>query len=137
MDIDSNASVIAGQERHAATVTISAWVNEPLPNIRDILCSRDLARLTRRSRWVLYGLALVGKFPRRKRYRGRIVGWCRTEVLDWMTRDLGIEAQAHQGGNAPHRFVDRRARQACLPLECSSSCVSTRQDDPAGRYDRP
>jgi len=36
--------------KRAATVMISPWVNEPLPDIHEILCSRDLARLTRRPR---------------------------------------------------------------------------------------
>lgn len=140
MNINSCASMIAGQETHAVTLTISPWVNEPLPNVHEILCSRDLARLTRRPRWVLYGLALIGKFPRRKRYRGRIVGWCRTEVLEWMTRDLVVETEIHERLNAPRRCVRQQARQACLPLECSSPCLSTRRSQSGasvGRHDRP
>jgi hypothetical protein len=89
--------------------------------------SYDLARLIRRPRWVLCGLALIGKFPRRKRYRGRIVGWCGAEVLEWMTRELAVEAETHERLNAPRHCVRRQARQACLPLECASPCLSTRQ----------
>src|SRR6267378_389874 len=101
MNIESTAGVASGQKARAVAVTISPWVNEPLPDIHGILSSRDLARLTRRPRWVLYGLALIGKFPRRKRYRGRLVGWCRAEVLEWMARELTVAADDHQRSNAP------------------------------------
>jgi hypothetical protein len=140
MHIDTTAGVAPGQKTRTVAVTISPWVNERLPNIQEILCSRDLARLTRRPRWVLCGLALIGKFPRRKRYRGRIVGWCRAEVLEWMTRELAVEAETHVRLNAPRRCVRRQARQACLPLECAAPCLSTRRIRPAasvGRHDRP
>lgn len=125
MNIDSAPGATAGQKTRAMTVTISPWVNEPLPNTHGILCSRDLARLTRRPRWVLCGLALIGKFPRKKRFRGRLVGWCRAEVLDWMSRDLAVETENRERYNAPRRCARRHSRQACLPLECQcpSSCT--------------
>jgi hypothetical protein len=127
MTIDSTAGVVAGQKTRRATVTISPWVNEPLPDVQGILCSRDLARLTRRPRWVLCGLALIGKFPRKKRYRGRGIGWCRAEVVEWMTRDLSVETESHQRLNAPRRCARRHPRQACLPLECGSRCTRARE----------
>jgi hypothetical protein len=125
MNIEATAGMITGQTTHVA-ITISPWVNEPLPNIQGILCSRDLARLTRRPRWVLCGLALMGKFPRKKRYRGRVVGWCRAEVLEWMTRELAVEPETHDRLNAPRRRARRNARQQCLPLECGVPCVGKR-----------
>jgi hypothetical protein len=127
MNIESTAGVVAGQKARAVAVTISPWVNEPLPNIQEILCSRDLARLTRRPRWVLCGLALIGKFPRKKRYRGRLVGWCRTDVLEWMTRDLSIETESREHLNGPRRCSRRHPQQACLPLECGLPCVAKRR----------
>ena len=90
MHVESTASTMAEQKPRVA-VTISPWVNEPLPDIQGLLCSRDLARLTRRPRWELFGLALLGKFPRKKRYRGRPTGWCRAEVLEWMRSVSGSE----------------------------------------------
>ncbi len=122
MTIDSAAGVIAGEISRPAAVTISPWVNEPLPDIRGILCSHDLARLTRRPRWVLCGLALIGKFPRQRRYRGRLVGWCRAEVLEWMTRNLAVETENDERLNTPRRCARRDPRQVCLPLECSARC---------------
>jgi len=120
MTIELVAGAMAGKKAHAA-VTISPWVNEPLPNIQELLCSRDLARLTRRPRWELFGLALIGKFPRKKRYRGRPVGWCRAEVLEWMTRELAVGAEAQERLNAPRRCARRAPQQGRLPLECSTS----------------
>src|SRR5882724_1902039 len=93
MHSDANSALVVGQKAPASRVSVSPWVNEPLLDLREILSSRDIARLTRRPRWVLCGLALMGKFPRKKRYRGRMVGWCRTEVLEWMTRDLAVETE--------------------------------------------
>jgi hypothetical protein len=126
MTIELTSGTVAGQKTPAATVTISPWVNEPLPDIQGILCSRDLARLTRRPRWVLCGLALMCKFPRKKRYRGRVVGWCRAEVLEWMTRELAVEPEIQERLNAPRRCARRHARQQCLPLECGAPCVGRR-----------
>ena len=126
MHIDSTSGATVEQKTGAMTVTISRWVNEPLPNIHGILCSRDLARLTRRPRWMLCGLALMGKFPRKKRFRGRLVGWCRTEVLDWMSRDLVVEIENLERLNGTRRCARRHPRQECLPLECQcpSSCTA-------------
>src|SRR5258708_14338871 len=121
MNIESPVGAIAGQKGRPA-VTISPWVNEQLPDIQGILCSRDLARLTRRPRWELFGLALIGKFPRRKRYRGRPIGWCPTEVLEGMTHEIAVETETQDRLNAPPRSARRDARQARLPLECGSSC---------------
>jgi predicted DNA-binding transcriptional regulator AlpA len=120
MTIEATAGAMAGKKARVA-VTISPWVNEPLPNIQGLLCSRDLARLTRRPRWELFGLALIGKFPRKKRYRGRPVGWCRAEVLEWMTRELSVETDCHGRLNAHRRCVRRAPQQGCLPLGCSTS----------------
>src|ERR1700676_2515046 len=127
MTIEATAGVTAGQNTRAPAVRISPWVNEPLPDVRGILCSRDLARLTRRSRWELFGLALIGKFPRKKRYRGRPIGWCRAEGLEWMTRELAVAPEAQERLNTPRHCAHRHARQACLPLECGSRCARTRE----------
>jgi hypothetical protein len=100
MTIEATAGTSGTLKMHVA-VTISPWVNEPLPDIRGIMCSRDLARLTRRPRWELFGLALIGKFPRKKRYRGRPIGWCKSEVLEWMTRELTVAPESQQRLNTP------------------------------------
>jgi predicted DNA-binding transcriptional regulator AlpA len=127
MTIEAMAGMPAGQNTRAPAVRISPWVNEPLPDVWGILCSRDLARLTRRPRWELFGLALIGKFPRKKRYRGRPIGWCKSEVLEWMTRKLTVTADDHERLNAPRRCERRQPRQTCLPLECGSRCTRARE----------
>ena len=130
MSIEVTAGMTAGQATRAPAVRISPWVNEPLPDIRGILCSRDLARLTRRPRWELFGLALIGKFPRKKRYRGRPIGWCRAEVLEWMTRDLVLAPGTEELLDASRRCTRRPARQQCLPLECRTPCAPARPIEP-------
>ena len=71
-----------------AHLTISRWVNEPYPPLVELLSAHDVARLTRRPRWILIGLGLIGQFPKRRRLRGEWVGWYRTEVLEWIERSL-------------------------------------------------
>ncbi len=116
MTIRSTASVV-GQKMGAVAVTISPWVNEPMPDLQGILCSHDLARLTRRPRWMLHGLALIGKFPRKRRYGGRAVGWCRAEVLEWMMRGITVEKESDECLNALRHRAPQDPRQTCLPLE--------------------
>jgi predicted DNA-binding transcriptional regulator AlpA len=69
-----------------APLTISRWVNEPYPPLGELLSAHDVARLTRRPRWMLMGLGLIGQFPRRRKLRGQWVGWQRSEVLEWIAR---------------------------------------------------
>ena len=52
------------------------------------MSAHDVARLTRRPRWVLASLVLLGRFPRKCRYHGRGIGWLRSDVLSWLTKDL-------------------------------------------------
>jgi len=126
MTIEATVGTSGTLKTHVA-VTISPWVNEPLPDIQGLLCARDLARLTRRPQWELFGLALIGKFPRKKRYRGRPIGWCKSEVLEWMTRKLTGTADDHERLNASRRCEQRQPRQTCLPLECGSRCTRARE----------
>ena len=68
-------------------LTISRWVNEPYPPLSELLSAHDVARLTRRPRWMLVGLGLIGQFPRRRRLRGQWIGWYRSEVFEWIARN--------------------------------------------------
>jgi predicted DNA-binding transcriptional regulator AlpA len=97
-----------------AEVVLSRWVNERCPPLTEILTARDVARLTRRPCWLLLGLSLIGHFPRRAVYRGRPVGWCRSEVIAWMSRDLALEPDCRK---TQHR-VRHRPHQQRLPLRC-------------------
>ena len=70
-----------------APLTISRWVNEPYPPLYELLSAHDVAHLMRRPRWMLMGLGLIGRFPRRRRLRGQWVGWDRWEVFEWIARN--------------------------------------------------
>src|SRR6266404_6638762 len=106
---------VAQQASPAAShrVSLSPYVNEPLPNWEELLSAHDVARLTRRPRWVVLGLTLLGRFPRKHRYHGRNIGWMRSDVLTWLSRDLRV-----LGCQTPPAFNARlhHSRQGLLPL---------------------
>lgn len=102
--------------RTTQDVHLPQWVNEPLPDLRVILSGRELSRLTRRPRWLLLGLAALGRFPKRRMHCGKPIGWHRADVLDWLTQNMTIEAD---GTSVPHTCRQHRPSQARLPLELS------------------
>jgi hypothetical protein len=77
---DKRAPCAASPDR----VTLSKWVNERFPPWEQLLSAHDVARLTRRPRWVLLGLMLLGRFPTKQCFHGRQIGWLRDDVLDWI-----------------------------------------------------
>lgn len=94
-------------------VSLSPYVNERFPNWEELLSAHDVARLTRRPRWMVLSLALFGRFPREYRFHGRAIGWLRSDVLRWLAKDLRVtQCRAHRGPVAR----SRNARQALLPL---------------------
>jgi hypothetical protein len=121
---DSSAADVVPRSAAAGAqpeLRLSRWINEPLPDLRAILTGRDVSRLTRRPHWLLCGLAWFGRFPRRRVYRGRALGWHRAEILEWLSRGLAIEPQ---DAPAQRRCIRRQPRQACLPLECRAPCTA-------------
>ena len=113
-------------------VRLCPWVNERCPPWDQLLNAHQVARLTRRSQWMLVGLSLVGRFPKRRRFHGRPVGWLRADVIDWLAKDVET---AECRREAPRRCSRRHPRQACLPLECQAPCVATRRGPRQGRRD--
>lgn len=107
-------------------VTLAPWVNEPLLPWSELLSSHDVARLTRRPRWLLHALALIGRFPKKRCSRGRGVAWVRADILEWMSRGLAVEAAEQERNSAPRFCARRHPRQCCLPLECASGCTAPR-----------
>ena len=105
--------------RASHDVYLPRWVNEPLPDLRAILSAGEISRLTRRPRWLLLGLAVLGRFPKQRTHCGKAVGWHRADVLDWLTQHMTIEPDRPL---TPRTCRQARPRQACLPLEISSSC---------------
>ena len=43
----------------ARPIVLSRWINEPYPPLTELLSAYDVARLTRRPRWLLVGLTLI------------------------------------------------------------------------------
>ena len=117
--IDSDSTVLVTP---SAKVVLSRWINEPLPPFQELLSARDVARLTRRSKLVISGLVLLRRFPKKRRFRGRKVGWLRAEVLDWMSRDLKADESCPKSAPVPRRCASASPQQPCLPLECAFSC---------------
>lgn len=81
---------------------------------------------------MLYGLALIGRFPRKQRFRGRLIGWQRLEVLDWLTKGLDAANDesfnpASQTSQTQGAFNERHPHQIKLPLECSMRCALVTQ----------
>src|SRR5689334_20989070 len=72
----------------SSPVALSRWVNEPCPPWNDLLSARDVARLTRRHKWVVIGMSWCGLFPKPLCYRGKRVGWLKADVVDTLTANL-------------------------------------------------
>jgi len=77
-----------------SNIALSKWVNEKLPAWNEVLGAREVARLTRRPRWILAVLAFVGRFPKPQRFHGRAIGWHRRDVQHWLLDAAGLSASA-------------------------------------------
>ncbi len=108
-----------------APISISRWVNESPPPLRDLLSAHDVAQLTRRPIWLLAGLSLVGRFPKKLKFRGRGIGWRRSEILDWMSRDLAVVQQSACGPGSR-----KPPRQGRLPLDAGNPLTPRRRCAP-------
>jgi predicted DNA-binding transcriptional regulator AlpA len=118
--VKSGASSQAAATSPSRNVVLSPFVNERFPAWEELLSAHDVARLTRRPRWVVAGLAFFGQFPRKRRFHGRGIGWLRSDVLSWLTRDLKAGECRVEEASIPLR---RPARQAMLPLESTHPCA--------------
>ena len=98
----------------ARPIVLSRWINEPYPPLTELLSAYDVARLTRRPRWLLVGLTLIGRFPKKARFRGRTLGWWLSDVLEWMARDLEVASDQATSSQVSLRG---QPRQTCLSLE--------------------
>ena len=103
-------------------VSISRWVNEPCPVWDRILTAHDVARLIRRPRWMLSGMAAVGQFPRKQRFRGKKIGWLKADVLDWMARTsrYRVRTPPDKANCCRHQRSDPPNQQT-LPLQFTSA----------------
>lgn len=121
-------------EAPSPSITLSRWINRPYPPLSELLSACEVVRLTRRPRWLLTGLSLIGQFPKEAKFRGRRFGWWRKEVLEWMTSDLNIALETHERLKVSRCCTCAHPHQVCLPLEhreCRSHVVTAR--DPSLR----
>jgi hypothetical protein len=134
-------------------VSISKWVNEALPPWSEMLSSHDVARLTRRHRWILSALSLMRCFPRKRYFHGRPVGWHRRDVARWLERhhgggrasvmpmpvNLSLPFPAHAVAPTPHlplRHAGRRTGRRRRPASSKRAQPMNRPMDHGGREDR-
>ena len=109
-------SVVTQKSGDTRTVLISKWVNEPPPSWDQILTAHDVARLTRRPKWVLSALTLLGHFPKKQRFHGRNLGWRLPDVEDWLARSRRLRT-------GDRRFARPvRARSAAMPVQMCLWC---------------
>jgi predicted DNA-binding transcriptional regulator AlpA len=104
-------------------VAISPFLEERFPPLNQLLTAHDVARLVRRPRWYFCGLALLGTFPAKRRFRGRWAGWIRSDVSQWMQKNLRVPS-AHPVKANPAKVI---ARQRRLPLGRTELCPSIRR----------
>ena len=104
-------------------VSISGFLEERFPPLDQLLTAHDVARLIRRPRWYFCGLALIGRFPAKRRFRGRWAGWMRSDVSQWMQKNLLVP------GTHPPKTIRAKviARQRRLPLGPTQWCPSIRR----------
>jgi predicted DNA-binding transcriptional regulator AlpA len=98
-------------------VSISKWVNEAYPPWDEILSAHDVARLMRRHRWVLSAMAALRRFPRKRKFHGRAVGWHRGDVVRWL-------ANHHSRPTALQRTATLH-----LPFPVPEGCLNRRNSD--------
>src|ERR1700691_210730 len=113
MNSDESAHMQPASPVASHRVSISRYVNEQFPNWKELLSAHDVARLTRRPRWMVLSLALLGRLPRKRRFHGRSIGWLRSDVVHWLSKDLRA-FPCHSAPAEPLR--PRVARQTSLPF---------------------
>jgi predicted DNA-binding transcriptional regulator AlpA len=123
---------LSSEERAASAaspeiVTLSKWVNERFPPWEQLLSAHDVARLTRRPRWVLLGLTLLGRFPRKHCFHGRRIGWLRDDVLDWIGK--GASFDAGRTSLFPPKLVRLDRTGLCAARRSRNSCSTRRADE--------
>ena len=122
--VESLPSSQAAATSPSRNVVLSPFINERFPPWEDLLSARDVARLTRRPRWVLAGLAFFGHFPRKRRYHGHGIGWLRSDVLSWLTKDLRADGCLAEGASIARRRI---SRPGALALEHAYPCWMRRR----------
>lgn len=98
-DVHSNAS--------KPPVSVPQWIHERFPPLHELLCTHDLARLSRRLRWVIAGLCLIGRISKKLKLHKRAIRRHRSEAVAGWAENLGIT----RGRGKAKRSVARRHRR--------------------------
>jgi len=93
---DSVPRTLVSPGRFPGPVSLSNRVNEPLPPLSFLLSAHDVARLTRRHRWLLFALTAIGRFPKQQRFRGHAIGWHRNDLAHWLESKRELKARLHR-----------------------------------------
>ena len=93
---DSVSRTLVTPVAPAARVLLSKRVNEPFPPLNLVLSAHDVARLTRRHRWVLYALTILGRFPKQQKVRGHAIGWHRRDLEFWLKAKRAPDSRQHR-----------------------------------------
>ena len=109
-----------------AKIILSTRVNEHFPPLHQILSAHDVARLTRRHRWVLYALTILARFPKQQRIRGHAIGWRRSDIVGW----LADRSDRHQ--DRPHGRCSALRRHKPLALEYAEPGAPAPTPTPTG-----
>ena len=113
---DSSCPLGAASVALSQSVTLSPWINERFPDWEQLLSAHDVARLTRRPRWVIASLILVRRFPRKRRYHGRGVGWLLSDVIHWLAKATCVQRTAEPRTGADRADFDRSADAATASM---------------------
>jgi predicted DNA-binding transcriptional regulator AlpA len=108
---------------HARNISLSKWVNEQYPPWTELLSAHEVARLTRRHPWVMTARTILGRFPKQQRFRGRRVGWRRSQLADWLATDQNT---SHRRSEPPRKPCTPLHLQKSLALECTAPCKPIR-----------
>ena len=82
--------------RTSQDLRLPRWVNKLLPDLRALLSASEISHLTRRPRWLLLGLAVLGRFPKQRTHCGKAVN---------VAMDVGATSLAGFGTLCPCGFA--------------------------------
>jgi hypothetical protein len=88
-------------------VSLSPNVNKRFPCREEFLSAYGVARRKRRPRCLVLSLALLGRFQRKRHFHGRGIGWLRSDVVHWLTKELRTFGGAYQGACTTRRNMSR------------------------------
>jgi predicted DNA-binding transcriptional regulator AlpA len=107
-------------------LSLSKWVNEKFPPWTELLTAHEVARLTRRHRWMVSALTLLGRFPKQERFRGRGIGWNRHDVERWLRSESGVASAELSGGPISSICRTRGRARSCLRSPANHTRCSRR-----------